>query len=732
MIINQHVLLGCSPTPLAHYLKALGILRLIAEQKDAQCRGAWRDDHFVLATVLTRQEVARFFLEEYEPTAIVDPWNGGSGFYPKDNKKGIDALLASTHKRFHQFKGAVEWTRQATLGWTEAPDKSDKLEFQMKCLREWRGGTLDAMMSAVVIIQDGDGRSYKASYPALLGTGWNDGRLDFANNYAQRLADLFDCSRKRARTPEEEATASMRAMEDAAALLALSLYNSPAPATKKGLAIGQFLPGAAGGANSTNAPDGESQINPWDFVLMLEGAILFAPAATKRLGPSAQTQASAPFALRSHAAGGGTFEAGEESSRGEQWLPLWERFASLAEIRKLFEEGRAQVGRSHVARPIDMARAITRLGVARGISGFERYGYLERNGQSNFAVPLGHIPVGHAPWSRLVDDLISWLDRLMRAARDAAPARLAQAERRLSDAVFAALTHDHNPILWQEILIAAARVETVQASGIAVRVGPIPPLGPEWILACDDGSSAFRLAVALGSAHAPYSSKGKIGGSVRHHWLPLKQWCRAYAASDERIARDLRVVATNRDPCLDLIAMLERRHLESQQADQRHPQLLSPEGARMSDLDEWVAGKVDAQRCIELARAFMAVDWGVWKSSEYRLSPTRSGNSPDDAWAVLRLCCLPFALDSNLDIPLDPEILRRLEIGDLAEAFRLASQRLHAHGVHPTVRQVMADSRHARWWASGLAFPVSHPTARRLLAIVQPTASKEDTHVRSA
>jgi hypothetical protein len=36
------ILHGCTPEPLMSYLKALGILRLVAEQADPEARGAWR------------------------------------------------------------------------------------------------------------------------------------------------------------------------------------------------------------------------------------------------------------------------------------------------------------------------------------------------------------------------------------------------------------------------------------------------------------------------------------------------------------------------------------------------------------------------------------------------------------------------------------------------------------------------------------------------------------------
>ena len=47
--------------------------------------------------------------------------------------------------------------------------------------------------------------------------------------------------------------------------------------------IGQFFPGAAGGANATSGFDAASAVNPWDFVLMIEGALLFAATSVKRL-----------------------------------------------------------------------------------------------------------------------------------------------------------------------------------------------------------------------------------------------------------------------------------------------------------------------------------------------------------------------------------------------------------------------------------------------------------------
>ena len=48
--MSEIILAGCTPTPLANYLKALGVFRLVAEQKDADVKGYWPGERFALLT----------------------------------------------------------------------------------------------------------------------------------------------------------------------------------------------------------------------------------------------------------------------------------------------------------------------------------------------------------------------------------------------------------------------------------------------------------------------------------------------------------------------------------------------------------------------------------------------------------------------------------------------------------------------------------------------------------
>jgi len=415
-------------------------------------------------------------------------------------------------------------------------------------------------------------------------------------------------------------------------------------------------------------------------------------------------RAAIPFAIAAQAVGHAT-RGKEKDARGEQWMPLWERPASWQDVSALIGEGRAQLGRSSARRPLDFARAIARLGVARGLTGFVRYGYLERNGQSNLAVPLGRVAVAAHPRARLIDEIAGWLDRLQREAGDAPP-RFSTSVGMLSDAVFDVLTREAEPARWQSVLVAIDQVERVQASGTGFKVGPCPTLAAGWLSAAADESAEWRLALSLGSAARGYR-EGRPFDSVRAHALsidPKKPWSYAIGG-DKRLINDPRLVMTGRDPLSDLVALVERRLVEASQKGSRILPLVARygAGARLDDLARFVAGEVDAERVVALGRALMAIDWGTVRLGSARVDPR--GDRPDEAWEALRLCALPFKVRERT-IATEPAMFRRLASGDAAGAVELALRRLRAAGFRPPLAAAIADPTTARRWAAALAFPI--------------------------
>lgn len=751
MTLHLHHLIGCAPAPLAHYLKALGILRIVAEQKDAEVRGWWQDEHFCLLTNLDVEQLERFLLDEYAPTPFVSPWNKGSGFFSA-NDPALEHIASSRASRFAPFRQGISAGRAPLVALSEAdakirslkdrtkakkgmsnpqkaaaqalkddPDfkrdlasaersfKAQKADLFTPCLLAWRGPHRAWLDAALVWLEEG-----RPAWPSLLGTGGNDGNLDFTNNAMQRLGEIFDLE-----------TDDGRGRGDASDLLRQGLWSSQSNKLVPGAAIGQFFPGGAGGANSTNGPSGDSLVNPWDFVLMLEGAVLFSARATRRLDPEAGSRASAPFAVRAHSVGHGT-PGREKADRGEQWMPIWTQPTTERALSAMLGDARLQLGRKVAHRPLDVVRAVSRLGVAKGISRFTRFGYLERIGQSKIAVPIGRIEVNSKPRSRLVDDLAPWLDRLQRLARDDhAPARLRVAEGRLGDAVFAALSRDDSPERWQAILLAAIDIESIQVAGTAFKAGPIPELAPEWLVAADDGSVEWRLACCLGSAAGWYDKQHRPHDTIRHHWLPLQPGARRFLENDRRLARDTRVVMMGRDAILDFAALVERRMVEAAQHGHRSLPLVAASGyeAHPADIAALIAGAVDLERVSQLARALTAIRWDRWQARS--TTAPASTALPDEAWIALRLSCLAWPLAKNRTIAADGAMLRRLRAGDASGAVELSLRRLRAAGMRPPLRAAFADPHTARLWAAALAFPISPHWARKMAQRFEPPHQKE-------
>lgn len=115
--MTRIVLNGCTCEPLGSYLKSLAVLRLLAEQKDPSIKGWWEDGTFCIDSTLDRTGIERFFLEEYRPTPIVAPWNGGSGFYEGDNRTGLEAIRNSRSPRYESYRKAIN----DISSWPEMP-----------------------------------------------------------------------------------------------------------------------------------------------------------------------------------------------------------------------------------------------------------------------------------------------------------------------------------------------------------------------------------------------------------------------------------------------------------------------------------------------------------------------------------------------------------------------------------------------------------------------------------
>jgi len=686
MSLNLVTLGGCRPTPLAHYLKALGVLRLVALQADPEARGAWRDGRFVLGSTLDEAALQDFFLHRYAPTPVLSPWNGGSGFYPKDNVEGIKPIEAGTAARFEPYREAIAVSRRVVGARTKRPEAGpEKNAMLAEILATWSDDALSWFTSSVLLDDAGE-----PSYPALLGTGGNDGRLDFSSNYMRRLVGLLDPQTGQPST-------------EARKLLPNALFGEPV-AELPGGAIGQFNPGAAGGANSGPGFEGSPKWNPWDFVLMLEGAMVLRVAGLRKLEANGRVQASAPFALRATARGFGSAADAEDSARGEQWLPLWPKLASFEEVKQLFAEARLRTASRAAEGALDAARALGTLGVARGVNAFVRYSYLVRNGLSNLAVPTGVFEVRHHPKVRLLDQVDDFATRIRRAGEKSSA--FAQVSRSIDNAILACAEQPENKHRWQELLIALGEAEHAMLSRpklvVEAFLRGLPELSREWVDQIDDGSPEVSLAVAIATARHDEQ------GPIRRHAIPLEKGRSSLAKGAESLQQDPDVVWTQRDLARDLVAVLERRLLAS--TGGLLP-LTSSAPAPLEHVAAFLEGRVDELRVSRLARGLMTLEP---HSRKWTVARMRDVPAP---LAVVRLVYPSHPIEQiEHHGPWHP--LRLLAAGQWESASMALFRHLAARGVRPKLRVLAGSMRYAQRLAASVAIPISKSDHRRLWQLV--------------
>ena len=524
---------GCRAEPLLSYLAGLGVIRLVAEQLNPEISAKWDGDHLVITgEELDDTDLVEFFAEEYRPTPAVAPWNSGGGFQDEGKltspaaQKIVDRVRRSDSARLDLYRQAIaaadEARRRARSHGLTADGKvlkSTKPQLIELCRSIFPDGAL-AWLDASVVLLDDD-----VAYPLILGTGGNIGRMDLSINFLEQL-DAVGLLEESSPEWEQRRNGLPRSRE----LLRDALFRSGEARLERGT-VGQFDPGGVGGPNSSTVGDGRALTNPWTFVLGIEGAMVFASAAARRLSVESQTgasKASMPFTVAATEVGYGSASAGE-TLKGELWAPLWRDELSYRETRHLISEGRSQWGRKQARSGLDFVRATATLGIDRSIDEFVRYLIGVRHGQSPLAVPIGRFKVAESarPEAEILRQLDDWL---VRARSSNAPAAVMAVLNSLNRAQFDVAKFGGASRL-QNVLTELAEAEQAAARSSGYRkdrrLEPIAGLSArEWVPVLDDGSVEFRIAVGLASlsdrvSRGRPSTAEAVGGSLKTLLRPV-------------------------------------------------------------------------------------------------------------------------------------------------------------------------------------------------------------------
>jgi len=798
----EHVLRGCAPIPLASYLKALGIFRLVAEQKDKDARGFWRDESFVLRTALSETNLIIFFLDQYAPSPLISPWNGRAGFLEgednEDSSRGgaelvrlyqqakapkfialqrtIDALLSMSslrqlnslrdrRKKLHAKKksGQVTDDEIAELGNVANREAALKTNILMELRSDVPDQVVRWMDTCWRI-----GASEDGAPPApLLGSGGNDGSRDLGVNFGQQLSALFDFSHTQGE-PRPGAQAALKA----------AIFDAITSGLKRE-AIGQFAPGQ-GGPNAGVGFGQEAPLNPWDAVLSLEGSVIFAGSMTRRLGGFGD-QASFPFTAGTTGAGGSSaYLTDEGEARGEIWVPLWRQPATYQEVIALFSEGRATLRRLPARDGLDFARAAVTLGFDRGISAFQRYGFLKREGRSYIAAPMGRILVRRNYNANLLNDVDrgAWLRRFRDHARAKnSSARVQSVANRLDEAIFE-LTRHPAPQSVQEVLavlgeairytVLSPKARDPKQSGL----NPPPRLSRRWFGAANDGTAEFRIAAALaGLGRSPLAhgglqeqadSLGKVadenssetvdgvdnGTAEQHsetaeeervrqippppfraHLAPLDEtswygWYRKWSNNDRLAVWGTGGLERN------LIAVLERRLLFASQRGLTGHSFEASSPADLANVLTFLAHTTDDAKISALVQGL------AWAEPPYFFRTERSEMKPLPLdYAILKPFFAPVqqlrelgVLRESVELSIPTGLVPRLDAGDVGSAMALACRRARASGLPATFepRAEHVSGINGRRLLAALLIPIRTSDLKRVLERAYPTLFEED------
>jgi len=793
--MSSITLLGCTSEPLLSYLSSLAVLRLVSQQKDKDAKGWWENGIFHMDTKLSVDELVQFFMEEYAPTPIVAPWNGGSGFYEGDNTEGIDAIRNSASPRFALYRETLdrifsfpemppmclsignilailrqeaekkrgranedlikavnevdskleplktilapvnpsdltikyledqskisknstpaEKERAITIKGILKPAKkastlvkrlkrgSDKGKIIQACRDRLNERAIDWIDAAAVIGPEGD-----AEYPPILGSGGNEGRLDYTNTFMGNLAELL-------LSPDNAETSRK--------LLRNALF---AEATN-GLSVtkvGQYDPGHAGGYNQSPGIERKDfPANPWKFVLALEGSLVWASGVARR---HAQEKGflRCPFTVRACSVGYSSSSDNDgQKARAEIWAPLWQLPVSYPELRSFLSEGRADVGKKRATNGIKFAEAVASLGVDRGISEFVRYSLLKRRGDSYVALPTGHFSVHARSESDLVrelDPILARIDQFLRSFKEP-PASITSARRRIDDAIFN-LLECGGPDKVKALLMAIGRLEYLiaqrdRSKGPKLN-SPLSGLTTRWIEAADDNSIEIRIAASLASIGPRGKESTCKVGNIRANLSsvdPVKSW--SWAQGQGQMAW------IGNSLMARMASVLTRRMMDAERSNCKDNPLWGAIPIRAEDAATLIEGIVDEVAVENLLFGLMWIDWNDRHLSETRKNLISKWSTPiadrviPRPFALLKLLFLPEPFN---EVTVRPEasIVPLLTSGRIGDACEIARRRLFISGLSPVTSR-FSDNGNGIGIAAALLLPLqrSQGTAKLVL-----------------
>lgn len=668
----------------------LGTILSILEKETEAKRGKARDKilEMVLDTRSKAQPVARLLFP-------VDPF--GLSLSELEKLSQLPKKAQQNEKvRSTTIKNLLKPAKKALTQVKQLSRSAGKEKIILACRSRLSERAVEWIDAVAVIDSEGN-----ADYPPILGSGGNEGRLDYSNTFMSSLNELL-------LLPENEET-SQRMLRNALAGKAVDGLTM--------VKMGQYNPGRSGGFNQGPGIENKDfPANPWSFILAMEGTIVWASCVSRRQGAE-RGFLSSPFTVRASPVGypsSSEKDNKKDKKAAEIWAPIWTRPAGYKEVQVLLSEGRADVGRKSAATGLEFAEAVSSLGIDRGVSEFVRYSLLKRRGDSYVALPAGHFSVQDRSESDLIrelDPLLRKVDRFLGGFNEP-PAQYSHARRRIDEAIFDVLLHGGAARVKSLIMALGTMEQLIVQRDISKSPklsAPLSGLSPRWLLAMDDGSIEVRIAASLASI------RGKDGvGPIRANLAavdPDKPW--SWAKNKGQSAWLGSSLAAK------MASVLERRMMDAQRLNCECNPLHGYIPLMAEDIAAFIEGDIDERAIGDLLFGLTWVRWDNQQDVEEFMStlmerwaiPVASCTIPR-SWTLLKLLFLPVSLrpPGRKEIIVRPElsILPLLLAGRMDDACVIASRRLYSAGLSPT-RSHFPESSNSERIAAALLLPLRRP-----------------------
>ncbi len=602
---------------------------------------------------------------------------------------GVDASGRSA------IKGALSHLKKVRTSINQVRRSSSGNAIIQKCRNRLSGEVIEWLDAAVIV---GEDSKAKPNCPRILGTGGNEGRLDYTNTFMSHVYDLLI-------SPDDSS--------ESKGLLRNALFDEFTDRYSISSA-GQYDPGRAGGYNQGYGIEQKDfPTNPWNFVLTLEGTVLWASGIGRRHGVESRGVLRSPFTAHATVAGYGSSQNdSKDAARAEIWVPLWRNPLGIKELKAFLSEGRAEVGRRIAANGIQFAEAASSFGVDRGVGDFVRYSLLKRRGDSYVALPTGVFHVGLRKETDLIRELETILMRLDAFLRkmQSMPSEFSSARRQIDEMMFEVLLRGGS-VRMKRLVMAIGKMEKLLAirdiTKEPILKSPMVGLSPRWLVAADDGSIEYRVAAALASLRPT----GKVG-PIRANLAPVDPR-RPYAW----VSNDMQMAWAGKDFSARLSGLLIRRMMDAERLNCDTNPLRTELRLRTEDIAYFMERPIDDAMIEDLLFGLMWVNMdrreatgkacgvlaGRWRQPILQ-QPIRRD------WALLKLLFLPHDVrrgGKEVRIKPEPSVVPLLRAGRIGDACKIASRRLYSCGL-PSISSSFQDGAEGGRIAAALLLPVSN------------------------